>query len=370
MRHAISLAERARGKTSPNPMVGAVVVKDNQLIAEGWHEGPGLPHAEVAALDRAQERANGATLYVTLEPCCHWGRTGPCTERILSSGVRRVIAAAPDPNPNVGGKGFAQLREAGLTVHYGLCQREAVLLNRAYLTWITSDRPYVFAKAAQSLDGKVATQTGESKWITSEFARQDGHVLREEVDAIAVGIGTLLADNPRLTARLPKSNVRQPLRVVLDSRCRTPLSAQCLHSAGSTLIATTPSAEKRCREALAANGAELWIDEPSTDRVDPGRLLAHLATRGVTSLLIEGGPTVVGSFWDLDLIDEFRIYIAPRLLGGVGAPSSVGGLGLASLYEAPLLTDVQWSAVGRDIRFTGRVRRTHLDVQSCNDRED
>ncbi len=371
MRHALRLAERARGKTSPNPMVGAVVVKDGRLVAEGWHEGPGLPHAEAMALERAGERAKGATLYVTLEPCCHWGRTGPCTERILTTGIHRVVAAATDPNPMVRGKGFSQLQKAGLTVHSGLLHHEATLLNRAFITWITCDRPYVYAKIAQSLDGKIATHARESKWITSEAARQDGHALRAEVDAILVGVGTLLADNPRLTVRLPHNqSISQPLRVVVDTHCRTPHTAECVRAPGHTLIATTPIAPSARRAALIRAGAEVWNDEGTSERVDLRRLLVHLAHRGVTSILIEGGPTLIGAFRDEGLIDEFRIYTAPRVLGGVDAPGSVGGVGVATLVDAPLLTDVHWQTVGRDLRLDGRVRRPHLDGDSSKDWED
>lgn len=366
MRRALQLAERARGATSPNPMVGAVLVDQNgALIAEGWHAGPGEPHAEVVALEKAGPAAAGATLYVTLEPCCHWGRTGPCTERIIAAGVRRVVAAVVDPNPRVSGKGFSRLAEAGIRVESGLLAREARLLNKGFFTWIVHGRPYVYAKIAQSLDGKVATRTGESRWITTEAARQDAHALRATVDAIAVGIGTVLADNPRLTARPPGPGGRQPLRVIVDSRCRTPLDAACLKEPGATLIATTPRAPHSRRRALERAGAQVWVDERAGQTVGIERLLRHLGTLNVTSLLVEGGPTLLGSFRDEDLIDEYWVYIAPRVIGGLKAPSAMGGVGSAALHDAQPLLDPTLTPVGPDFKFTGRVRRSHVDGEEA-----
>lgn len=366
MERALALAANAKRSASPNPMVGAVVVKDGRLVAEGWHVGPGFLHAEAVALDHAQDEARGATLYVTLEPCCHWGRTGPCTERILASGIRRVVAATVDPNPRVNGEGLRRLQEAGLDVATGLCAQEARLLNRAYFTWIQLGRPYVFAKIAQSLDGKVATRTAKSQWITSHASRDDGHRLRSQVDAILVGVGTVLADNPRLTARPPDPDhdrARHPLRVIVDSRGRTPSDARCLHEPGETLIATTAAADPAFVEAMQKQGVSVWVCPNSDRRVALRPLLEHLARRDVTSLLVEGGPTVLGSFRDEDLIDELHVYVAPMLIGGTKALSSVGGIGTDELPPTDRMVDVTWRQIDRDLKFSGRIQRPHLEFE-------
>lgn len=362
MREALLLARRAAGRTSPNPMVGAVVVSGGRKIAEGWHEGPGLPHAERFALDRAGGEARGATLYVTLEPCSHYGRTPPCVDRIVEAGVARVVAAMRDPDPRVDGEGLRRLEERGIEVVTGVLEREALLLNRGFLTRTLTGRPYVYLKVAQSLDGRVATRLGESQWITSVEARQDGHLLRAEVDAILVGIGTVLADDPLLTARPEGSApVRQPLRVVVDSRARTPLHARCLDSeAGPVLLATTTLAPAEKLSALEKKGVDVWVAPPKAGRVDLEALTQALGARGLNHILVEGGPALAGAFFDADLVDEVRAYVSPLLIGGEGALSSVGGLGRGRLREAARLVDSRWEQVGPDLRFAGRVPRPFL----------
>lgn len=363
MKRALELAALGEGRTSPNPMVGAVVVDScGNVVGTGWHRGPGEPHAEVVALDEAGERASGGTLYVTLEPCCHYGRTPPCVDRVIASGVKRVVAAMTDPNPLVSGKGFARLAAAGIQVEAGVMEKEARLLNRSFVTWMTLRRPYVTLKLAQSLDGKAATRTGQSQWITSAEARDHAHSLRARADAIVVGIGTALADDPLLTAR-PKNQQppRQPARVVVDSRARLPLSARCLREPGGpTWVATSSHAPKEKVEALAAAGARVWVSPGDEGRVDLAALLEHLAAHEVTHLLVEGGPTLAGSFVDLDLVDEVHVYIAPLVIGGSGALSSVGGAGRPRLDEALALVDVGWERIGRDFHIYGRTPRPHL----------
>ena len=360
---ALELAQRAAGRTSPNPMVGAVVVSPGgELVAQGWHEGPGRPHAETVALQLAGERARGATLYVTLEPCSHHGRTPPCAEAVIAAGVAHVVAAVQDPNPKVNGTGFEALRRAGVCVTTGVMEREATLLNKAFFTWFKASRPYVFLKMAHSLDGKVATRSGESKWITGAEARNDAHALRASVDAIVAGVGTVLSDDPLLTARPHgRKPDRQPLRVVLDSLGRTPVTAQCLRTGPDrTLIAVTQRADPSAVDRLRRAGARVWVDPTGLDRIYVPALLAHLAECDVLSVLVEGGPAVQGAFFDADCVDEVHAYIAPALIGGSGAPSSIAGLGRATLAEAARLVDVKFEAVGTDFKLTGRVPRSFL----------
>ena len=363
MKQALDLALKARGRTSPNPMVGAVVLDaDGAVAGTGWHEGAGRPHAEVVALDEAGERARGGTLYVTLEPCSHHGRTPPCVDRIIQAGVRRVVAAMIDPNPRVSGRGAARLREAGIEVTTGVLEREARLVNRAFVTWITQGRPYVTLKLAQSLDGKAATRTGHSQWITSAEARDHSHRLRAQVDAIAVGIGTALADDPLLTARPGgQPAARQPVRVVVDSEARLPGAARCLTGPGGpTWVAVTRRAPRERVKALEAAGARVWVSPGDGERVDLAALLAHLAGQEITHLLVEGGPTLAGAFFDQDLVDEVHAYVAPLLIGGSEALPSLGGRGRARLDQALKLIDVSWEIAGRDLRVYGRTPRRFL----------
>ena len=367
MSHALRLAERAKGFTSPNPMVGAVVVgQGGELIAEGWHEGPGLPHAEAVALARAGERAKGAVLYVTLEPCSHFGRTPPCADAVIRAGIAHVVAATVDPNPQVNGRGIELLKRAGIGVTVGVMEREATLINRAFFTWIKKRRPYVHLKLAQSLDGKAATATRESKWITGEAARNDAHLVRSEVDAIIVGVGTVLADDPLLTARPGgKAAVRQPRRVVLDSLARTPPGARLVREEpGRTVIAVTERADPAAIGALRAAGVLVWVDPTGTERVHIPALLAHLAAEGVTHALVEGGPTVAGAFYDADCVDEVSAYVAPMLIGGADSLPSLAGAGRAGLRDAARLVDVEVKQLGSDFKVSGRIPRTFLgDLQ-------
>jgi diaminohydroxyphosphoribosylaminopyrimidine deaminase/5-amino-6-(5-phosphoribosylamino)uracil reductase len=338
MRRALALAERARGLTSPNPMVGAVVVANDQVLAEGFHAAAGRPHAEIEALAAAGARARGATLYVTLEPCTHHGRTPPCAPAVVASGVRRVVVAATDPNPAVAGGGLAALRAAGLEVRAGVLQAEAERQNRAFFTAMRAGRPHVTLKAAMTLDGKIADAHGASQWITGEAARREAHRLRGESDAVVVGVGTVLRDDPRLNVRLDRPWPREPYRVVLDSRARTPVSAALIASGtpARAIVAVAPDAPADRVRALETAGATVARVAARGERVDPAAVLAALHAREVRAVLVEGGSEVHASFLENGLVDRVAVFVAPRLLGGRDAPSAVGGAGLALKDALPL----------------------------------
>jgi diaminohydroxyphosphoribosylaminopyrimidine deaminase/5-amino-6-(5-phosphoribosylamino)uracil reductase len=360
MRRALDLARSVKGRTSPNPAVGAVLVRDGEVVGEGATLPPGQAHAERVALDAAGARARGATLYVTLEPCSHWGRTPPCAGALVDAGVATVHLATLDPNPGVAGRGRAWLERAGIETTVGDGQDEARALNADFARWITTRRPYVVAKLATSLDGKIATRTGESRWITGPEARAEGHRLRDRVDAILVGVGTVLADDPELTTRLPDAGrpLHHPLRLVLDSTGRTPLAARLLGRdlPGRTAICTTERSAPAWRGAVAAAGAEVLVLPEREGRVDPEALLDALGRRGVTSLLVEGGATVHGAFFDAGLVDRVVAFVAPLVIGGAGAPSPVGGKGPASLAEAGRLLEAEVRRVGVDTLIAGVLR--------------
>lgn len=358
MRRALALARQAEGRTSPNPLVGAVLVKDGRIVGEGYHRRAGAPHAEVEALRAAGEAARGATLYVNLEPCAHFGRTPPCAQALIAAGVAEVYYAVPDPNPLVRGKGHAMLAQAGIKVHQGLLAEEATLLNRPFFKYITTGRPFVIAKFAMSLDGKIATRLGESRWITNAASRLQAHRLRNICDAIAVGVGTVLADNPRLTTRLPNEEVRHPLRVVLDSRGRIPTTAQVFSPTlpGHTVLATTKHCPLAYRRRLEAQGVEVWVlPEDTSGRVDLRALLEALARREVMTLLVEGGSELLGAFVQQRLVDRVWAFIAPLLIGGHDAPGPVGGTGVAYLREALRVQNLHYEIQEGDLWVWGEI---------------
>jgi diaminohydroxyphosphoribosylaminopyrimidine deaminase/5-amino-6-(5-phosphoribosylamino)uracil reductase len=355
MRRALALAEQGRGRTSPNPVVGAVLVRDGTIVGEGFHERYGGPHAEVMALRAAGEQARGATLYVTLEPCCHVGLTGPCTEAILAAGVRRVVAATIDPNALVSGKGIALLRAAGVEVEVGLLEPEAREQNRFYLRWITTGLPFVGLKWAMSADGRIATRTGDAKYLTGETARALVHRLRAEWDAVLVGVGTVATDDPELTVRLVEG--RNPLRVVLDSRLRTPPTARLLKAPGSTLVVGALPLDAEKARALEAAGAEVVGVPAFEGRVDIRSLLRLLGNRRLTSVLVEGGAEVHASFFRAGAVDEVHGFVAPLVIGGREAPGPVGGAGAALLAQAARLALVRQERLGDDIYALWRPRR-------------
>ncbi len=364
MRRALQLASQARGRTSPNPMVGAVVVRDGREVGWGFHRAAGEPHAEREALARAGPRAAGATLYVNLEPCDHHGRTPPCTEAILAAGVRRVVVALEDPDPRVRGRGVHRLREVGVQVEVGVLEEEARRLNVAYVKHRTAGLPWVTAKWAASLDGRIATRTGESRWITGPQAREYAHRLRDQHDAVLVGIGTALRDDPSLTCRIPGG--RDPLRVVVDSRLKLPAHARMLREGSSpVVVATTPQAEPERVRELASAGAEVWVCEPDGGRVSLHHLLRRLADRGVLSVLVEGGAEVHASLLEAGLVDRVVAFVAPMLLGGRDAPGAVAGSGVADVSMALRLHGVVVRHFGADLCVEGEVRG-RLGEGSCS----
>ncbi len=357
MQMALDLARQALGRTSPNPMVGAVLVKDGRVIGQGYHTRPGTPHAEIHALREAGERAAGATLYVTLEPCCHQGRTGPCTEAILAAGVKRVVAAMTDPNPLVSGRGLERLRRAGVEVTVGVMEEDAQRLNEVFIKYITTRRPFVVLKTAMSLDGKIATRSGESQWITGPQARLAVHRLRDRYDAVLVGINTVLKDNPSLTTRIPQEDGRDPVRVIVDSLARTPPEARVItqQSSAPTIIAVTEKAPAQNLRRLERAGAQIVVVPGNGPRVDLAGLMAELGRREITSVLVEGGGEIHASFLEARLVDKVIWFIAPRIIGGRQAPGPVGGEGPARLVDAIRLKDVSLSRYGEDLCVEGYV---------------
>ena len=355
MKLALNLAARGEGWVSPNPLVGAVVVKEGQVVGRGYHRRAGLPHAEVEALRAAGEAARGADLYVTLEPCNHQGKTPPCTEAILAAGVRRVIIATPDPNPQVTGGGAEFLAAQGVAITMRVLEPEARRLNEAWLHYVNTRRPWVIVKAACSLDGKIATVGGESQWLTGEAARALGHRLRHRVDAMVVGIGTVLADDPQLTTRRPGGRSKDPIRVVLDSRLRLPLTARMLHldSEAPTWVATTSQAPPDTIRALEDRGAQVLVLPADAGRVSLPALLEELGARQVQSLLVEGGAETLGTFFDQRLVNQFYFFYAPKILGGQRAPGMVGGHGILHLGEAHIARDLSVRRIGGDLLVSG-----------------
>jgi diaminohydroxyphosphoribosylaminopyrimidine deaminase/5-amino-6-(5-phosphoribosylamino)uracil reductase len=358
MRRALALAERGRGLVSPNPLVGAVVVRQDRVVGEGWHDGPGNPHAEIHALRAAGDVAHGATLYVTLEPCDHHGRTPPCTNAILEAGIARVVAAACDPNPIVDGRGFERLRRAGVEVASGVLEAEAERLNEAFAKHVRTGLPLVVLKMAATLDGKVAARDGSSRWITGEEARAEVHRMRAAADAILVGAGTILADDPSLTVRDPDYRGHPVLRVLVDARGRVPATAKLFSDQAPTLVVTTEASPEERRGEWAQAGADVVVfDYATKGGVSLDALFAHLGKRDVQLVLVEGGPTLAWSAVRDGLVDKLVLFLAPKLVGGAGAPGILGGEGLAPIAEALDVEIVDVALVGRDIKVEARVHR-------------
>jgi diaminohydroxyphosphoribosylaminopyrimidine deaminase / 5-amino-6-(5-phosphoribosylamino)uracil reductase len=350
MRRAFRLAERGRGLASPNPPVGAVVVRDGKAVGEGFHRGPGTPHAEIVAIDAAGEQTSGGTLYVSLEPCTVQGRTPPCAPRVIEAGFARVVVGATDPNPAVDGRGIAALRAAGIDVETGVLKDDAERLIQAFAKHVRTGRPFVDAKMALSLDGRAAAADGSSQWITGPSARRDAHRSRAAVDAILVGVSTVVLDDPKLTVRLRGYKGRQPLRVVLDSSGRTPTTAAVLDDAAPTLIATTDKATEEAVSALRARGADVVRFPSREGRVDLAAVFEHLGRHGVSAVLVEGGPTVLGDAVERGLVDRYVFYLAPKLLGS-GGPGAIAALVAPTIADARELRLGSVRHVGADLRI-------------------
>lgn len=360
MERALSLAKLALVHASPNPAVGAVIVNGDTILGEGYTQPPGSHHAEIVALNQAGEQARGATMYVTLEPCCHHGRTPPCTKAIVDAGIAEVHMAIVDPNLRVCGRGKAELEAAGIRTVVGEHEDEAQEINEAYIKYVGTGLPFVLAKFAISLDGKIATRTGDSKWISGEDSRRYVHTIRSQIDAIMVGVDTIINDNPQLTARAGLDGgflEKQPLRIVVDSTGRTPVDARVFQLPGRTLIAATTDIEADRARVLTQAGAEI-VRLPKKDGwVDLKALLEQLGQRQITSLMVEGGAAVFGSLFEQGLVDKLLVFIAPIVIGGLEAKNPVEGKGVEKLAQATNLDRVRVERIGNDILISGYTAR-------------
>lgn len=355
MRLAMQLAGNAIGRTSPNPLVGAVIVKDNRVVGCGWHRKAGTPHAEVHALNQAGELAQGADVYVTLEPCAHYGKTPPCAKALVEAKVKNVYGGLLDVNPKVAGKGFKILEDAGIHVEYGFLQDELRKQNEVFFKWIEHKKPFVVLKAAMTLDGKIATATGQSKWITNETSRAYGYKLRDIYDGIMVGINTVIEDNPILTARVDGG--KNPIRIVVDSSLKIDINANVVQDkSAKTIIATTDKADKDKILKLQAQDVDvIVVDKDKNDKVDIEKLLDILGQQNICSILVEGGATLSGSFVAKKLVDKVYFFIAPKIIGGKEAKTPVSGTGILNLQEALTLKDIKIEKLEEDILIIGRV---------------
>jgi len=363
MKRALSLAARGKGKTNPNPMVGAVIVNHGRVVGEAYHQQAGQPHAEVLALHQAGPRARGGVLYVTLEPCCHTNkRTPPCVPFLVQSGIKKVCVAMADPNPQVSSHGVQRLKRAGIEVFVGVLEEEAQQLNEVYRQWITTGRPFVTLKGAMTLDGKIATKTGHSKWITGEPARRDVHRVRSQTDAVIVGIGTVMADNPELSARESKKSSmqrrgRQPVRVVLDSHLRIPSTAKVLTWVHEqpTIVCTTAKASPKKIKTLKARGIQVWVLPQKNGMVSLKATLGKLGKAGMSTVLIEGGSTLNASALQEGLVNKVRLYVAPKLLGGQDTKSLIGGVGPKAIEQGWHLLKPELKRIGQDWLVEGNL---------------
>ena len=353
MRRALKLAER--GRTSPNPMVGAIVVKNGEIVGEGYHPRAGEPHAEVFALREAGEKAKGATMYVTLEPCCHFGRTPPCTQAVIEAGIAEVYVAMTDPDTQVASKGLHELKNAGLKVHLSLCEDQARLLNEAYIKHRTTGMPFVILKSAMSLDGKIATHTGDSKWITNERSRAYAHKIRSRVDAILVGGGTARADNPSLTARLGRK-VYYPTRVVVTGTGNIPADLTMFSAPGESIVASSSYANNATLRKLESAGARILTLKQVAERPSIADLMKQLGKIGCLSVLIEGGGEVAASALEERVVDKIIYFYAPRIIGGQKAINAVGGLGAVNVSSSITLDNIKIRRFGSDIAIEGYVK--------------
>jgi diaminohydroxyphosphoribosylaminopyrimidine deaminase/5-amino-6-(5-phosphoribosylamino)uracil reductase len=352
---AVKLAGKAKGKTSPNPMVGAIVVKDGHIVGKGYHKRAGTSHAEVIALDEAGKRAKGATLYVTLEPCAHFGRTGPCVDRIIKAQVKEVIVGMIDPNPLNNGKGINILKQQRIKVEVGFLEDKLRKLNESFIKYITKRRPFVTVKVAQSLDGRIATKTGDSKWITSDRSRGFAHRLRQDYDAIMVGINTILRDNPKLEAWFSK---KQIIKIVVDSQLSTPQDANIFSKNSSVIIVTlpiSPGQETENRKILTHKAKILEVKEKA-GQVNLRDMMKKLAQLEIANILVEGGGTLIGSLFDEGFVDKVFFFISPKIIGGKEAISSVMGKGISRIDSAIKLKNLSFKRLGEDFLIEGYVK--------------
>ncbi|MEW6409451.1 MAG: bifunctional diaminohydroxyphosphoribosylaminopyrimidine deaminase/5-amino-6-(5-phosphoribosylamino)uracil reductase RibD [Nitrospirota bacterium] len=358
MRLALRLAEKGKGKTNPNPLVGAVVVKNGRVCGRGYHKKAGMPHAEKVAIEDAGSDAKGATLYVNLEPCCHHEKkTPPCTSLIANSGITRVVIGCIDPNPYVSGRGIKELDDAGIEVTTGILEEESKRLNEVFFKYITTKKPFVILKAAITIDGKIATSTGKSQWITGEKARQAVHRLRNQVDAVLVGIGTILKDNPNLTARTKSKKAKDPCRVIVDSLLNIPLDSNVLiqkSSAPTYIVTTKPVPEDRVKH-LKDLGAKILFFDSINNHISLNQLMIRLGEIGITSVMIEGGSRINASALRERIVDKIILFVAPKILGGKNAIGMVGGISPESLEDAIVIKWSRLRRVGDDIMVEGYV---------------
>ena len=361
MKMALDLAKKGEGFTSPNPMVGAVIVKDGKIVGKGYHQAAGKAHAEVNAVDDAGALAKGATLYVTLEPCNHIGRTPPCTEKIISAGIRRVVAAMTDPNPEVTGGGLDYLKSRGISITSGVCEPQAKRLNEAFIKYVRTKRPFTIVKCAATLDGRIATKTGDSRWVSGEESRRFVHRLRHAVDAIMVGIGTVEKDDPSLTARIaipPKRfKPKDPTRIVLDTRLRIPEKAKLLrlHSHSDTILITGPSVSEDKKSRLKKNDVAIIESPVKNGMVDLDRLMDRLGSMNVTSLLIEGGGRVIASALSAGIVDKIYFFYAPKILGGDDGIPICKGPGAEKMNQCIPVKNIKVHRFGNDVMIEGYI---------------
>lgn len=359
MRKALQLAEKGKGRVNPNPLVGAIIVKNGEVIAEGYHAEYGGKHAEINAFENAREAVLGATLYVNLEPCVHFGKTPPCTDRIIRERIKRVVIGMLDPNPLVAGNGAKKLREHGIEVRVGVLENEAKELNEKFIKYIQTKKPFCILKSAMSLDGKIATKTGESKWITGKESREFSHQIRNEVAAILVGVQTVIDDDPSLTARSEKEKLNDPIRIVVDTRGRIPLNSKVmnLESSKKTIIATTEDMTEEKEREIKERGSEVIRIRKVDTGVDLKELMTKLGLMGIDSVLIEGGANVNYSAISSNIVDKVMFFIAPIIIGGKNAKSSVEGDGIEHMKDVIKLGDFNYKKLGKDILLTSNVKR-------------
>jgi len=358
MQLAYNLAQKGCGGVNPNPLVGAVIVKDGKIIGEGYHEFCGGPHAEVNAFRSAKESVEGATMYVTLEPCSHFGKTPPCAQAIVDNKIARVVIGMLDPNPLVSGRGVKLLQEHGIEVESDFLSAELAQMNRVFLKFIQDKKPYVIMKTAMTLDGKISSRTGDSRWVSNEHSRAKVHELRNELMAIMVGVDTVIADDPMLTTRLQGNKKgRNPIRIVVDSKARIPLHAKILNSAAEakTIVAVTALADQNKVDQIIALGNEVIFIGEKEDRVDLNQLMQTLGEKGIDGILLEGGATLNYAALESQIVDEVHAYIAPKLIGGYDAKTPVGGKGIEKMKDAVNLQNIHFENIADDILVTGEV---------------